>query len=99
LPTRVIGAAREREETDIGFLSVVGLREASWARKYISVWSKRIGISQKRESALLSKTRWLTMKCEKRDASGSQELVALSEGMLRLMLARRKFIEWALTAP
>jgi hypothetical protein len=37
------------------------------------------------------------MKCEKRDASGSQELVALSEGMLRLMLARRKFIEWALS--
>jgi len=36
------------------------------------------------------------MKCEKRDASGLQERVALSEGMLRLMLARRKFLEWAL---
>jgi hypothetical protein len=38
------------------------------------------------------------MKREKRDASGSQELVALSEEVLRLMLARREFISWALGA-
>ena len=31
------------------------------------------------------------------DASGSQELVALSEEVLRVMLARRKFISWALS--
>jgi hypothetical protein len=37
-------------------------------------------------------------KRAKRDASVSQELIALSEEVLRLMLARRKFIWWALNA-
>ena len=37
------------------------------------------------------------MKRVKRDSSGSQELVALSEEALRLMLAHRKFISWALS--
>ena len=64
------------------YLSLV---EADWHIAEIRKW-----IAQ--QKALVE-----AMKCEKHDASGCQELVALSEGMLRLMLARRKFIEWALS--
>jgi len=38
------------------------------------------------------------MNREERDVSGSRELLTLSEELLRLMLARRKFISWALSA-
>jgi len=61
------------------------LAEANW---HIAETRKCIA----RHKALIE-----VMKREKRDTSGSQELLALSEELLRLMLARRKFIEWALS--
>ena len=56
-----------------------------------------LAIAETRKCNAQQKALVEAMKCEKRDASGSQELVALSEGMMRLMLARRKFIDWALS--
>ena len=61
------------------------LAEANW---HIAETRKCIA----RQKALLE-----AMKREKRDVSGSQELLALSEEVLRLMLARRKFISWTLS--
>ena len=55
-------------------------------------------IAKTRECIARQKALVEAMKRQKRDVSGSQELVALSEQLLRLMLARRKFIEWALSA-
>src|SRR5215470_12996410 len=56
------------------------LAEANW---HIAETRKCIA----RQKALLE-----AMKHEKRDVSGSRELLAMSEEMLRLMVARRKFI-------
>jgi hypothetical protein len=66
---------------------------------YLSLVEADWHIAETRKCIAQQKALVEAMKCEKRDASGSQELVALSEGMLRLMLARRKFIEWALGVP
>ena len=66
-------------------------------KDYLSLVEADWHIAETQKSIAQQKALLEAMKCEKRDASGSQELVALSEGMLRLMLARRKFIEWALS--
>jgi hypothetical protein len=55
-------------------------------------------IAKTRECIARQKALVEAMKREKRDVSGSRELLALSEQMLRLMLARRKFIAWVLSA-
>jgi hypothetical protein len=55
-------------------------------------------IAETRNCIAQQKTLVELMRREKRDAPACQALVALSEEALRLMLARRKFISWALNA-
>jgi hypothetical protein len=54
-------------------------------------------IAETRECIARQKALIGAMKRAKRHVSGSQELLAQSVDSLRLMLARRKFILWALT--
>jgi hypothetical protein len=90
------GNARKIDLTLLMSLAVLGavmhkvtcptrLAEANWH------------IAKTRECIARQKALVEAMKREKRDVSGCRELLALSQGVLRLMLARRKFISWALS--